>query len=221
MALEKITTEKIQASIPAWEEKSADSYGEQVRQYMAKKEAILAQNAQKQAKLAEIKRLGGLRQYETFKAENFENKAVLELLKDFPNKNYFIWGSAGVGKTHLAVSVIRNIKNAFLTRVSDISREIRQDITAEREEQIINKYSTTPLLIDDLGSEKMTDFLQNIFFEIIDKRWSNMINGLIITSNIDLERLSGVIGNRTVSRIIGLVGRENIFELGGFDRRKR
>jgi DNA replication protein DnaC len=77
------------------------------------------------------------------------------------------------------------------------------------------------LLIDDLGSEKMTDFLQNIFFEIIDKRWSNMINGLIITSNIDLERLSGVIGNRTVSRIIGLVGRENIFELGGFDRRKR
>ena len=202
-------------------EKSDDSYAQQVRRFIERQEAERAQNAQKQAKLAEIKRLGGLRQYETFKAENFENKAVLELLKDFPNKNYFIWGSAGVGKTHLAVAIIRNIKNAFLTRVSDISREIRQDITAEREEQIINKYSTTPLLIDDLGSEKMTEFLQNIFFEIIDRRWSNMVNGLIITSNIDLERLSGVIGNRTVSRIIGLVGRENIFELSGFDRRKK
>lgn len=188
---------------------------------MEREMAEREQNERKQAKLAEIKRLGGLRQYETFKAENFENKAVLSLLKNYPKENYFIWGSAGVGKTHLAVSVIRNVKNAFLTRVSDISREVRQDITAEREEQIIKKYSTTPLLLDDLGSEKMTEFLQNIFFEIIDKRWSNMVNGLIITSNIDLERLSGVIGNRTVSRIIGLVGRENIFELGGFDRRKR
>ena len=221
MALEKITIEKTQASIQDLAEKSDDSYAQQVRRFIERQEAERAQNAQKQAKLAEIKRLGGLRQYETFKAENFENKAVLELLKDFPNKNYFIWGSAGVGKTHLAVAIIRNIKNAFLTRVSDISREIRQDITAEREEQIINKYSTTPLLIDDLGSEKMTEFLQNIFFEIIDRRWSNMVNGLIITSNIDLERLSGVIGNRTVSRIIGLVGRENIFELSGFDRRKK
>jgi DNA replication protein DnaC len=221
MALEKITTEKIQESIQGLAEKSDNSYAEQVRRAFERHLAEQEQNERKQAKLAEIKRLGGLRQYETFKAENFENKEVLGLLKNYPKENYFIWGQAGVGKTHLAVATIRQVKGAFLARVSDISREIRQDITAEREEQIIRKYSTTPLLLDDLGSEKMTEFLQNIFFEIIDKRWSNMVNGLIITSNIDLERLSSVIGNRTVSRIIGLVGRENIFELGGFDRRKR
>ena len=61
------------------------------------------------------------------------------------------------------------------------------------------------MLLDDLGSEKMTEYLQGILFEIIDRRWSNKVGGLIITANINIAGLSKIVGDRTASRIAGLV----------------
>ena len=175
--------------------------------------------AQELAKLAEIKRLGGLRQYEDFTEEKIKNKAILKELSNFPKGNYYLYGPAGCGKTHAGVAIIRKMPQARLVRMSQISREYREDMSAENEDYIINKYSKMLLLLDDLGSEKMTEFLQNIFFEIIDNRWSNKIEGLIITSNLNIKQLATIIGDRTASRIIGLVGKNNFINLSGKDYR--
>ena len=66
---------------------------------------------------------------------------------------------------------------------------------------------------------KMTEFLQSNFFEIIDRRVQYRVNGLIITSNLSLDQLVPIVGDRTVSRIMGLVGRKNMLEFSGKDYR--
>lgn len=163
--------------------------------------------------------LGGVRAYEDFTAEKYTNKAVLDILKNYPAENYFLWGKAGVGKTHAAVAVLRNVPMARVVRMGQISREIRCCEDAYEEGEIIEKYAKGEYLFDDLGSEKATDFLKNMLFEIMDLRWQNKRGGLIITSNMSIEKLGEVIGDRTASRIAGLVGSKNVIELDGKDYR--
>lgn len=167
----------------------------------------------------ESKRLGGLRAFEDFTAEKYTNKAVLDALKNFPNENFYLWGKAGAGKTHAAVAVLRTNPDAFVVRMGQISREVRSCETPEEEENTIEKYAKSVLLLDDLGSEKATEFLQNTLFEIMDRRWQNKRGGLIITANMSIEKLGGIVGDRTASRIAGLVGAKNVLELAGQDYR--
>ena len=167
----------------------------------------------------ESKRLGGLRAFEDFTAEKYTNKAVLDALKNFPDENYYLWGKAGAGKTHAAVAILRNNPDAVVIRMGQISREVRSCETPEDEESTIEKYAKAIILLDDLGSEKATEFLQNVLFEIMDRRWQNKRGGLIITANMSIDKLGGIIGDRTASRIAGLVGSKNTLELSGKDYR--
>lgn len=182
-------------------------------------EAQRKQREQEVLKQAEIKRLGGLRAFEDFTAEKYTNKAVLDALKNFPDENYYLWGKAGAGKTHAAVAILRNNPEGFVVRMGQISREVRSCETPEDEERTIEKYAKSVILLDDLGSEKATEFLQNTLFEIMDRRWQNKRGGLIITSNMSIEKLGEIVGDRTASRIAGLVGAKNALELDGKDYR--
>lgn len=169
-------------------------------------------------KQAQIDRLGGVRAYEDFTAEKYTNKSILQALSGYPQENYYLWGKAGTGKTHAAVAIIRTCPEAIVKRMSEISREIRTS-EAEDEETIIDRYAYTPMLLDDLGSEKATEFLQNMLFEIMDRRWQSKQGGLIITANMSIDKLGTIIGDRTASRIAGLVGSKNTLEISGADWR--
>ena len=182
------------------------------------REMALKQAAEQERK-HNIERLGGVRAYEDFNATNYTNKAVLKALSGFPNENYYLWGQAGSGKTHAAVATLRKLSWARVVRMGQISREIRAVGTPEDEERIIERYSTIPMLLDDLGSEKATEFLQGVLFEIMDRRWQNKSGGLIITANMSIDKLGGIIGDRTASRIAGLVGAKNTLEISGTDYR--
>lgn len=183
-----------------------------------KQQAELAKKEAEERRTADIKRLGGLRQYEDFKAENYTNTPVLAAMKNYPKENYYLWGIAGAGKTHAAVAIARKLPNVRVIRMSEISRLFRKDISAEQEERYIEYFATVPLVLDDLGAEKMTEYLRGIFFEIIDRRWSNRTGGLIITANINLPQLAGIVGDRTISRLVGLIG-SNVINIKGADHR--
>ena len=58
-----------------------------------------------------------------------------------------------------------------------------------------------------------------MLFEIMDRRWQNKQGGLIITANMSIDKLGGIIGDRTASRIAGLVGTKNTLELSSNDYR--
>ena len=174
---------------------------------------------QAERKAADIKRLGGIRQYEDFTAEKYTNTPILRAMRNYPKENYFLFGAAGTGKTHAAVAIARAVKNAQVIRMAQISRIFRKDISANQEEQYLMQFAQIPMVLDDLGSEKMTDFLQNILFEIIDRRWSAKAGGLIITANMNIPALAKIIGDRTASRIAGLIGADNVLQFTGDDRR--
>ena len=181
-------------------------------------QAEIAKQEAEARRLADIKRLGGVRQYEDFKAENYTNTPVLNAMKNYPQENYYLWGIAGSGKTHAAVAVAREVPNVRVIRMAEISRLFRKDISAEQEERYLEQLATIPLVLDDLGAEKMTDYLRGILLEIIDRRWSNRTGGLIITANLNLPQLAGIVGDRITSRLVGLIG-ANVINIKGADHR--
>ena len=182
-------------------------------------EVKLQKRKDKELREREIKRLGGILSFEEYTKARFDNKKILAALANFPKENYFLWGPAGTGKTHAATAILREVPNAQVMRMSSISRWLRRCEGPYDEIEVIKQLSEMTMLLDDLGSEKMTDFLQSNFYEIIDRRLQYRINGLIITSNLSLDQLAPIVGDRTVSRIMGLVGRKNILEFSGKDYR--
>ena len=165
----------------------------------------------------DIQRLGGIRPYEDFTLETFDNKEAIEIAQRY--SNLYIWGDRGTGKTHLATALIRKKTNGLMITPMTILRAIKDKILDARKEQDeINHYvNHTALCIDDLGVEKLTAHTKTILYEIINGRWINKKEGLIITSNLDPDQLSAQFeDDRITSRIIGLC---KIVQLGGRDRR--
>ena len=182
-------------------------------------EAQWAKEEEARKKAALAKRLGGLRALEDFTAEKYTNKEILKAMAGYPHGNYFLWGNAGIGKTHAAVATLRKVPNAYVFRLSEISRRFRASLEVPDEREQVRFFSSCYMLLDDLGSEKITDYLQSILFEIIDNRWQNRQDGLIITSNVDIASLGQMVGDKVVSRIVGLCGKKNLIHLTGTDRR--
>ena len=71
------------------------------------------------------------------------------------------------------------------------------------------------LIIDDLGAEKMSEWIEETMFKIINKRYEEVLP-TIITSNNDLESMEERLGQRIVSRILEMC---DVIKLEGGDRR--
>jgi DNA replication protein DnaC len=125
------------------------------------------------------------------------------------------YGHAGSGKTHLSVAITKQIIEekqiqVKFVRIVDLLLEIRKTFDeneswkAENESELLRKYTFTPLLIlDDIGSEKTTDWVRQVLYQIIDERWIEQ-KPIIVTSNLTLDELEGRLGERIASRIAGM-----------------
>lgn len=181
--------------------------------------AIRAAAAKKeQERPGDIKRLGGLRAYDDFTLEKFDNPAAIEKCSGYPGENLFLWGASGTGKTHLATALARQYPGACVVKPQFIYRECRGIKGGADEQKAIDRFSDIPyLVIDDLGVDKKTDFSFSVLYEIIDARWMNKKTGLIITSNLSLGQLAErICDDRVVSRLNDLC---KVFEITGPDRR--
>lgn len=154
--------------------------------------------------------LGGLRALDIYTEERFVettgNSEAFREAKSFdPSKdNIFIQGPTGSGKSHLAAIAIRRFLK-YPLRVSTItqmllSREVRRCDSARGEQEVIDRYvNTKVLLIDDLGVAKDTEFSLSLLYEIINGRYMNRPGGLVITSNLGLGNLAEKIGDDRIS----------------------
>ena len=171
-----------------------------------------------------IKRLGGLKAYEDYTEDKLDSKyydhvRALSLMSSFPNENLYIWGERGVGKTHLGVVAIRRHPRGLLVKPYDILRELRSLVLdSDKERQALGRLVNHPcLMIDDLGTEKLTEHAASLMYEIIDGRDMNKKKGMLITSNYGLGELAAKMGDdRVASRLSGMC---KVIKLSGNDRR--
>lgn len=120
-----------------------------------------------------------------------------------PEGMLFIFGSFGAGKTHLAASIgfacaERNVRVQYYNITQLVSR-LRQAVGDFDVESVLQPLLAAEVLIlDDIGAEDMTPFIQSQVYRLIDER---MDMATVITSNLDLNALTDRLGGRTQSRL--------------------
>ena len=134
------------------------------------------------------------------------------------NSGLYLYGNAGTGKTIYAAAVLMELKRrSFLSyhsayikggfiSVAKLLEDIRACFSNQSEKQpqdIIDQYSNTDVLImDDIGCQKVTDWVLNTLLLIINNRYENL-KTTIFTANSDLNDLARQFeDNRIPSRIV-------------------
>jgi DNA replication protein DnaC len=129
--------------------------------------------------------------------ESLERAAVKarQLADAFPiiNKGLFFEGQPGVGKTHLAVAVLKQVVQTTGARglfydTRDLLRIIRSTYDASirtTELEILRPVMTADLLVlDDLGAEKTSEWVEETMNLIVNTRY-NERRATIFTSNYE------------------------------------
>jgi len=139
-----------------------------------------------------------------------------------PSKsNLYLWGTAGCGKSHLAVATFRRFHMdgvySVFTKHSALNRSMQGLKSDEYDRKMDDYAGARVLLIDDLGTAKQTEYADQVLYDIIDTRQMRYQNGLIITSNLSLADLARKFGDdRLPSRIAGFC---DVIKMDGADWR--
>jgi len=163
---------------------------------------------------------------EKFTFENYipelENENAFSIVKNFnPDyDNLYLWGPCGVGKTHLACSIVRkcveNRKSVIFKKLPNLLRYLRVKDGDAQDFRIKELAKSDCLVIDELGTGKESEFTLQILQEILDKREFSYKSGMVITTNFSLEQFAKKIGEDAIpSRL----SRFKIVEMKGADHR--
>ena len=127
-------------------------------------------------------------------------KEYLDMFEDAKRNGmglYICSETKGSGKTRMAASIANELMEKHNTQVKfstsmRILTEIRRSYdpgTAMTESQLLSALSTTEVLvIDDFGTERVTDWVKDKFYEIINSRYVDK-KVTIFTSNEPIEDL--------------------------------
>lgn len=148
----------------------------------------------------------------------FEDSDENELLKvgrnyadhfrDFKKmgKGLLLYGPAGTGKSHVAACIANKLINdgysALMTNFATIGNELQGTYEKQAYIDSLNRYEL--LILDDLGIERKTEFMQEQVFNVIDARYRSGLP-FIITTNLDKDELTKTteIGNiRIYDRVL-------------------
>lgn len=122
----------------------------------------------------------------------------------------YIHGTPGTGKTHGAVGALKEWMRitgqpGVFRIVPELAIHLRQAAKRHDEDDLLGALSGAgALVLDDLGSERITGFVSESLYILIDRLWREERRGLIITSNYSLGEMVDRIGERLVSRIAGI-----------------
>lgn len=124
---------------------------------------------------------------------------------DFKKTLIYLAGPVGVGKTYLlrcmANELINRGKIVKLSTAFNMNLDFR-DFNKTSEQEIIKKYINTEVLfIDDLGTEPIYKniTLENLYLVLNERQTRHLPT--VITSNLSLEDVNNIYGERIFSRI--------------------
>lgn len=118
-------------------------------------------------------------------------------------------GDAGCGKTHLVSALAHHLifmgHTVRFVMVPVLLENIRQSYSrkpVEGEPNLIQDLSKVDLLVlDDIGSERVTDWVREQLFILINARYEGL-KPTVVTTNCQGKELSDRLGGRTISRLI-------------------
>jgi DNA replication protein DnaC len=157
----------------------------------------------------------------------------VENLDEYIAKGRGVWfmGGTGTGKTTLGMLIAKEALAAgktvgiyFTPKLLTRIRQTYQEAEAEDAYgQFFNRVTSVDLLyIDDLGSERHTDWVVEQLYAVVNERYENQ-RPMLVTSNAEgdvdkgQQQLEDQIGRRTVSRLIEIC--ESPLPLFGSDQR--
>jgi DNA replication protein DnaC len=124
-------------------------------------------------------------------------------------RGLWIYGSAGTGKTTLAMLVSRIAleagRSVAIYSLPKLLARIRRTYDADAGEQsyseLFERLAGVDLLhIDDLGAEKQTEWVLEQLYALVNERYEAQ-RSLVVTTNHDESELEEQIGARVVSRL--------------------
>ncbi|MFJ8474227.1 ATP-binding protein [Kitasatospora sp. NPDC094011] len=152
-------------------------------------------------------------------------------------RSLLITGTTGTGKTHQAWAALRMVAESgparyeiIATTAADMYGRLRPGGSDAGTESGLNRLARIPLLLlDDLGSAKASEWVEEITYRLINERY-NACRPTIFTSNYpgqaprdEKGRVLGpgldiVLGERIVSRLMEMT---DIVAMAGHDRRRQ
>ena len=192
------------------------------------------EEAQKQLRITSLFNTSGLP--DLFKQKNFSNFTITKENKEAHQRCYdyvmnwevskipgiALFGSVGVGKSHLAAAVVSTLINRYqvsarYANVLHTFEKIRwsYDPNSDEKNPLPALLDCFFLVLDDLGSERPTPWALEQISHIIDYRMSENLP-LMITSNVgslqglanilDISGDSSIVVSRIIDRIKVMVG---------------
>ena len=167
----------------------------------------------------------------TFENDDGKNPYVISIAKKFvenfeemkvKRKGLLLFGGVGVGKTYASACIANAlIEKGYPCMVTNFPRLIRtmEDLRQGRQDFLDNLNDYQLLVIDDLATERNTEYMQEFVFQIIDARQQSGLP-LIVTTNLTSEELKNpqnIDKKRIYSRLMQMCVP---IEIQGVDRRK-
>ncbi len=136
--------------------------------------------------------------------------AACKFVEDYPidNTGLLLIGSIGVGKTHLAVGIIKELISSkgigclfydYRELLKQIQNSYNDSVRATELEVLRPVFDTEVLVLDELGAVKPTEWVWDTVSLILNTRYNDN-RTTIITTNFDDKPAAAFAGPRNASR---------------------
>lgn len=117
----------------------------------------------------------------------------------------YLWGPNGTGKTHLAVAITRTVKGSTFLNTLQLFDALKESYATKEPCKVFEQARWCKLLVlDDIGSERPSGWIQERLYALLNTRWDEMLP-TVFTSNYSPKNLERHIDEdipRSASRIL-------------------
>jgi DNA replication protein DnaC len=131
------------------------------------------------------------------------SEAFAEWVASSGKRNVMLLGPVGTGKSFAGFAFMRHVHACGVWRgawTSTVRLMDRLRPSADDPVTVDRLARCDVLLLDDLGGEKPSEWVEERLFALFDERWQ-WERPTIVTSNLTPEKLRQVVGDRTYSRL--------------------
>ena len=175
-------------------------------------------------KAARIPRRYANCEFEGYQKKNMSQGRAFQLSFDLANhypkveRGLLFMGSVGVGKTHLATSILRLLIEKGATclfyEFGSLLKEIQSSystISQTSEFRVLEPiFDAEVLVLDELGASKPTDWVRDTMMHIINTRYNDKKLTIFTTNYLDARRRDG---EETLEDRIGTRLRSRLYEM--------